>query len=226
MKLACLLLGAVLLTGLFGCMERPTIPTFDVPGADVSRFVTVTGSGTVRLDPNLVTFDAVMEAQAPVPKAAWLKVTDRMTKLKNALESTGVRRHDMLARHSAVEETWVERNGQLVKVYVGTQVVEVSCRDVVAFPDVLGATTSSGTDAIENVRFGFVNGETLEERAREKAIATARAKAQTLAEEAQQRLGAVLNIHEEPGDSMLWPGGSDRYEFTVTVRVTFALSDF
>ena len=186
----------------------------------------MTGSGSVQLDPNLVTFDAVVEAEAPAPKGAYGKATERMAKLKTALEKSGVRRHDMVAASNALEEQWTEREGQLSKIYVATQVVEVGVRDIVAFPDVLGAVTTAGVDAIENVRFGFVNGETLEERAREKAIASARRKAQTLAEEVQQRLGAVLNIHEEPSESWLWPEGPGRYEFVVTVQVTFALSEF
>lgn len=210
--------GALLLLALLaGCMERPEIPSYDASAAAADRFVSVSGTGSLTVEPNFVTFDVLVEASSPKSRTAWLKGADQVAALKQVLEDAGVRRQDMSTRETTLA---------LEDQYVMRQIVSMGVRDLVAFPEILEAAEAGGAARIDNIRFGFVNATTLEQRAREKALAVASAKANTLAEEMQQRLGDVLNITEDPDEVVLFGEWPTPYEISVTVHVTYALSDW
>ena len=213
-----------------GCMERPDVAGFASPQPDLSRFVAVTGVGHFSVDPNQAQMDLVVEDDGATAKVAYGTGLQRITELKAALESAGIKRPEMEARETTLEETWVPVEGVLRKTFQMRQVLRVTVRDLVRLPEMLEKSAAHGADSIRNVTFGFTNPTALLERAREKALADARAKAELLAEESGQRLGAVLNIVEEsagPADAD-WPGDEDAspYTFTVRLTATYALSDY
>ncbi len=217
------------------CLDTPQMPVFEVPELDTSRTVEITGVGRVSMDPNLVSVDLVLEAAAPKPQGAFLRCQTRMTDLKQALERANVPRADMLAGARSLQRI-AKGLDKLPLVgsegdYHMTQTVTLILRDLNLFPDILEVAEQNEVERIENVRFGFANAVPLEERARERAIAEARAKAQTLAEESHLRVGEVLSIEELAGPEddphLAWfEAPVSGNEFVVTVRVVFAMSEF
>jgi hypothetical protein len=213
-----------------GCMQRPDVPALQAPAPDRARFVSVSGEGSFTVDPNQAHVELVLESDGATAKVAYGTGQQRLTDLKAALEAVGVRRPEMEAREYSLEETWTEADGALRKSYRMRQVIRVSVRDLVKLPETLGQAAVHGADSIRSVSFGYTNPAMLLERARERALEDARAKAKLLAEESQEQLGAVLNIVEEaagPGGSD-WLGDDDGspYTFTVRLTATYALSDF
>jgi uncharacterized protein YggE len=227
---ACWMMLAILVTSV-GCMDRPDFSGSASSKSELSRFVMVTGEGAFAVDPNQALLDLVVENEGATAKVAYALGQQRLTALKLALEQVGVRRPEVEAREYTLEETWSEIEGVLRKSYRMRHSIRVSVRDLVKMPETLDMIATQGTDLIRGVRFGFTNPTAMFERARERALADARARAEVLAEESGQRLGAVWNIVEAPSDSMdgHWLDGdaaASPYTFEVTVNVTYALSDF
>jgi uncharacterized protein YggE len=114
-----------------------------------------------------------------------------------ALEEQGIPRERIQTSNYSI---WAEQNYQdprqqnRISGYRVSNVVTVRIDDVEKIGDVLAAVTNAGANTIHGIHFGVRNTAALEQKAREAAMADARARAEALAQLAGVQLGEVMSI--------------------------------
>ncbi len=205
-----------------------------------ARTLTVVGTGSASAVPDLATAQIGVDTQADSPQPATRQNEKRLQAVIEALKAAGVaesdiqtayynlyaeQRYDLATNQPTGEFTYRVSNGLSVKV-----------RDLTQVGAVLGAAVEAGANSIAGVTFSIADTTALEATAREKAVADAKARAQSLAELGGVELGEVVAISEviggpgplfsEPaglgggGGESLQPG---QLEVRMQVQVSFAI---
>ncbi|OLC55457.1 MAG: hypothetical protein AUH85_09260 [Chloroflexi bacterium 13_1_40CM_4_68_4] len=100
----------------------------------------------------------------------------------------------------------------------------MTLRDVTAVGKALDALLKDGAATTASLRFGLAPGKDPELDARQRAIADARAKAESMARAASVRLGAALSVVEVSVDPRA-PAYFDRTTYTKQVRASVPTGD-
>jgi uncharacterized protein len=166
------------------------------------RTVSVTGIGTVKLQPDIVTISTGVESDAPVAKDALAKNNAAMTKVIEELKQSGIEPKDIQTTNFAIEpryDTSDEKRPARLIGYRVTNSVLITVRDIGKLGEVLDRIVSLGANSIGGISFGLANREAVEMEARKLAMADAIAKAKLYADAAGAQLGLVQTIAEQGG---------------------------
>jgi uncharacterized protein len=166
------------------------------------RTITISGKGTVKTAPDMVTISAGVESQAPTAKEALLKNTAAMTKVVETLKSEGIDPKDIQTTNVSVSPRYEDRDDVRPARIVGYAVyntVYVTMHDTAKLGGVLDQLVSAGANSIGGISFGLDKPEALQNDARKLAMSDAIAKAKLYAEAAGAELGPVQTISEQGG---------------------------
>ena len=166
------------------------------------RTISLNGTGTVKLAPDIVTISTGVESEAVVAKDALAKNTASMTKVIEELKQSGIEARDIQTTNFSVEPRYDIRDEDKAPKLVGyhvTNSVFITVRDITKLGEVLDKIVSLGANSIGGISFGVANREAVENEARKLAMADAIAKAKLFAEAAGAKLGEVMTISEQGG---------------------------
>lgn len=193
---------AALLTAAFvaalspGCGDETTVV---VPATEEAG-ITVTGTGEVRVEPNVARVSVGVEVQRPTVEEAREAAAAAAEAMLRAARDRGVAGSDL--RTSVLSITPIyeypsDRRPRLVG-YSVSNVVEAAIRDLGRVSEVFDALVAAGGDAtrVHGIVFELDDREEVLHRAREAAMADAKRKGEQLASLAGVRLGAPLSIAE------------------------------
>jgi uncharacterized protein YggE len=210
------------------------------------RSITVTGEGRVNVRPDVARTQVGVTVTAPRVKDAIALARTQMVSVLSALKRTGVAERDILTTsytinheapvpraEGAAPRTRVDSKGR----YHVANMVQVTVRDIERVDAVLDAVTAAGVNQVWGVSFAVDNPDSAATKARELAVAQARAKAEELARASGVRLGPVLSVGEDAGarpygyaaKAMMAEGGSGgpisagELTFTAQVQVVYAI---
>ena len=190
---------SIVLLAALALAARPAAAAADAPTE-----ISVSGSGTVIAVPNVANVDAVVETTAPNPTDAVSENNARYTRIVDALVRLGIARSDVtLASYyvnynpppqpQATPPNPGERYG-----YTVSRSFTVKVRDVGRAGRVTDACTADGA-GINGVSFGLADNGRERAQAAAKAVADARANAQTLARAAGLQLVGIKSIESSGG---------------------------
>jgi hypothetical protein len=200
------------------------------PGpAAPERAITVVGQGEVREAPDLAMTTLGVEATAPSAVAATRDAAARMAAVIAAVKRLGVADVDLQTSAFSIRS---ERTvtppakaggapGAAVITYFASNSVAVTIRDTARTGTILDAAVNAGANEVWGVSFAHSDEAALRRRARELAVADARARAEGLARAAGVTLGAVLSIDEvgvEPYGRAMGHSASFRASVTTPVE--------
>ena len=213
----------------------PEVP--NVPGAEGS--ITVSGSGTVKVEPDTAVVNLGVQAQAPTGAEAMESVNTNAAALTDALIATGIAEEDIQTSGLSLYSTTGD-DGTTVTGYNASLTVNVTVHDIEAVGPTIDAAQQAGGEGftIGGVSFSFADPESVLEQARIDALANARAKAEQYANAAGVELGAIVSISESPsyppiafGDVAMArdaaagpPISPGQLDLTIDITVTFATS--
>lgn len=180
-------------------------PAAASPGASlVSRVaedpregITVTGTGTVFGEPDVLTADFAVETTSATVKEALDQATAAALRMRKALLRAGATRDDLRTVNVTVGTT---QNGDgKITGYTASQGLTVTVRDLTRAGTLISDAVDAGGDAarLSNVSFAIEKNDALLVKARKAAFADARAKAALYAGEAGRPLGRVVRLNEE-----------------------------
>ena len=179
-----------LAAGLASCTDRST-------GLAESRSISVTGQGEASGPPDQAEVSAGVQILADTVIDATRENQAIIDRIMAALEEQGVPREKIQTSNYSI---WAEQNYQeprqqnRISGYRVSNVVTVRIDDVEKIGDVLAAVTNAGANTIHGIQFGVRDSAALEQKAREAAMADARARAEALAQLAGVQLGEVMSI--------------------------------
>lgn len=181
--------------GSAGCTDSHTV-------AATSRTVTVTGTGEAQAPPDQARINAGVQSVADSVIAASRDNEEKIRKIMDALAEEGIEESDIGTTDYSI---WAQQNfdkGQTtITGYHVSNVVVVTIKDIAKVGDVLAAVTSAGANTVHGINFGVSDTAALETEARERAMADARRRAESLAGLAGVGLGEVLTLSTNAGPS-------------------------
>jgi len=172
-------------------------------GADTTntRYITVTGVGTVSVVPDAVRFNATVSALASTNAAALSSASKSAAAVRAALKEKGIAVKDIRSANISVypEYNWTQEAGTKITGYRASQSFDVLVRKASTAGTIIEAVVSAGGD---NVQLGGVIPTTLNpslatEEARAAAVANAKSKASSYAKLLGTSIGKVLSLEEQ-----------------------------
>lgn len=201
-----LALIALLVCAAFVLMGRGASAPPGMPAIPGERGIHVTGTATVRAEPEMATLTLGYEGEAGSARAARARGDAVMAAVIAAVERQGVARGDVQTVDYLL---WrMERRGRSAAWRV-TNMVEVRVRNVARAAEALDAATGAGANVVTTVRYEVESLHKLRARGRDEALRIAREKAEQLARSSGVRLGRVVSIRDggaPVGDPGQWAG--------------------
>ena len=189
---------ALLIVAVVAVMNEPSAQV-TLAGQQQSG-ISVSGSGSVSVTPDIARIDVGVEVTAETVAAARGQAADAMDAVMAALEDNGVDEADVKTRFFNIYPQYNHRNERAPEIvgFMVSNQVTVTVRDIDSVSDVLDATIAAGGDAVRvnGITFTVEDPEQFLDQARADAIANARKRAETLADAAGISLGPVRTISE------------------------------
>jgi len=184
-----------------------TLLAVGTAGAQVAvseqRNISVSGTGEASGTPDIATITVGVQTVAPTAIDASKQNEALISRVMAALKKSGIADRDI---QTADYSIWPEQRhdpkgtGEVtITGYRVNNTVRVVVRDLGKLGSVLGTITGAGANTINGINFGIDDTDALETRAREAAMADARAKAEALARLAGVELGEVLTLSMSSG---------------------------
>ena len=166
-----------------------------------TRYITVTGVGTISVVPDAVRFNATVSALAATNAAALSSASKSAAAVRAALKEKGIALKDIRSANISVypEYNYTQEAGTKITGYRASQSFDVLVRKASAAGTVIEAVVAAGGD---NVQLGGVIPTTLNpaiatEEARAAAVANAKSKAYSYAKLLGTSMGKVLFLEEQ-----------------------------
>jgi uncharacterized protein YggE len=172
-------------------------------GADATntRYITVTGVGTISVVPDAVRFNATVSALASTNAAALSSASKSAAAVRTALKEKGIALKDIRSANISVypEYNYTQEAGTKITGYRASQSFDVLIRKASDAGTIIEAVVTAGGD---NVQLGGVIPTTLNpaiatEEARAAAVANAKSKASSYAKLLGTSIGKVLFLEEQ-----------------------------
>jgi uncharacterized protein YggE len=194
-------LVAVMVLGVMLTSWRPAGPSSaaTVPTNSSVQGITVNGTGTVTIKPDLATITIGVQAQAPSAADAQGIASAAMAKVVDAIKGNGIAEADIATQWVSLEPQYNYKNdGSTPTVigYVSNQTVSVKVRDLARVGPVIDTAVAAGANQVSGISFSVADPSAAASQARATAIADAKARATELANAAGVTLGAATMITE------------------------------
>ena len=172
-------------------------------GADTTttRYITVTGVGTISVVPDAVRFNATVSSLASTNAAALSSASKSAAAVRAALKDKGIALKDIHSANISVypEYNYTQESGTKITGYRASQSFDVLIRKASDAGTIIEAVVTAGGD---NVQLGGVIPTTLNpaiatEEARAAAVANAKSKASSYAKLLGTSIGKVLFLEEQ-----------------------------
>lgn len=189
------LLGALLLAGCTS--PSTTVVTGD---SDVETGITVSGTGEASAPPDMAILTLGVEVSSPSVADARDRAARAASNLIDAVKRNGVQDRDIQTQAVSVSPQYdYTRPGTPgIAGYLVQNTLTVRVRDLSRLSAVIDDALAAAGDAarLNGLQFSFSDRDGLLKTARERAMADARARAETYAAAAGVRLGTVISIAE------------------------------
>jgi len=198
-----LILGAFTLSWL---LPRDPAPASAQSNGDQSANkpaqISVVGTGSIAVVPDLVKIVAGVSQQEATVKDAQAKVDTTMAAITAKLKEAGIAEKDYRTAQYSVEPvmnfdnpTKVQPNGTLAGFRV-VNMLEITVHDAAQGATLLDSLVSTGANTVYGVNFSVSNPEAIQQQAYDQAMQDARSHAEKLAALANQSLGKIVSVSE------------------------------
>lgn len=168
-------------------------------GGPPQRTVSVTGTGTARLTPDIVVVTLGVQTQDPQVARAVEDNNARASRVTAVIQAAGVAAADIQTSYFSVSSQQnfdAQGNPTGEVTYIVSNTLTFTLRDVSKLGDLLQATLESGANTVQNVSYSVADPTEALDKARLAAIQDAHDQASQLAEAAGGQLGPVFSLNE------------------------------
>jgi len=168
------------------------------PTTSPEHTVTVSGSGDVSIAPDVADLSLGVSVQKPTAAAAQASAATSMTSVIAAIKKNGVDDKDIVTTNvslSPVYDYAINSNPRLVG-YQFSNTVKVTIRKLASIAAVVDDSVTGGATTVYGINFRVGDPKAAEAKARQLAMADARAKADALATSAGTSVRGVASISE------------------------------
>ena len=176
---------------------RPTLAVD--PATTPEHTISVTGTGTVLVSPDIADLRLGVSVTKPTVKAARETAAASMTKVIAALKALGIADKDIQTTLLSLQPTYDYSNGTnppKLTGYMLSNSVAVTIRDLDKVGDAIDDALAAGATTMDGVTFRVADQAKAEDQARQQAMAEAKSRATTLASAAGVAISGVASISE------------------------------
>ena len=158
--------------------------------------ITVSGSAEVVVDPDRATLTIAVDTQRTTSASAGAENARITAVVTKVLLAAGVTRSDLMTANYTVQPQWQYPNNSPPRRigYEATDTLRVSVAHLAALGKWIDAALGAGATRVESIEFDSSAAQGARREALAKAVANAREDAQTLAEAAGGKLGALQEL--------------------------------
>jgi uncharacterized protein YggE len=163
------------------------------------RTVSVTGTGTARLTPDIVVVTLGVQTQDPQVAKAVEDNNARAARLTEAVKAAGVAAADIQTSDFSVSSQQkfdLQGNPTGEVTYLVSNTLTLTLRDVSKLGDLLQSALESGANTVQNVSYSVADPTAALDKARLQAIQNAHDQATQLANATGAQLGPVFSLNE------------------------------
>jgi hypothetical protein len=193
------IVGGILILGVAaaGCGNRTT--RIETGAAAETHGITVSGEGKATGKPDIAQLTLGVSKLAATVEQARNDAATSLDAMIKSMRDNGVAKDDIQTLQFNISPEYDYSNGkQLLKGFRVTNVVSAKLRDINKTSKVVDDAVTAGGDntQVQGISFTIDKPEELQAQAREKAVADAKARAQTLAGAAGVTIGDPISISE------------------------------
>jgi uncharacterized protein YggE len=182
----------MVMTLVTGCATSPSAKD------SRNRIMEVTGIGTVKLEPDIVTINIGVQSRSADAGEALKENTQKAQGIIDTLLEMGVESKDIQTRNFNIyqqqENRFPEEETQTTPTYVVENTVAIIVREIDALGAILTKVVDGGANTINSIRFDLEDREAAMAEARKLAIEDAKNQAEAIAETAGVNLGPIQSI--------------------------------
>lgn len=146
-----------------------------------SGLVTVSGTGSISVKPDMGTITIGVETQDKDANKAQIENKENMLKVMETLEAMAIKEEDIKTIQFNIYDQYnYFENKEAEKYYVVTNLVKVTIHDLEKMGEVIDGVTKAGSNKISNIQFGISNEEEVYGQALKLAMTSAESKANAL----------------------------------------------
>lgn len=164
--------------------------------------INVSATATVEAKPEVVVFDFLVEERGKLLKPLKNSVDRKATALVKLCKRLGIEPKDLTSAEITIEPQY-HYNTNRFTGYEVSRTVTARLYNLDKYSKVIDGAVNSGITTIRNISLQLKDDTNLEDRALRKAVDSARAKAQLLAQQGQVKLGKVTSIIESGSQNFL-----------------------
>ena len=168
--------------------------------------ITVSGMGKVSATPDIARLNLGVQTDAATVRAAQTENTTKMNAITAMLKEQGIKDEDLQTSGYSIypRVNWTN-NRQDIIGYTVSQTVTAKVRELDKAGDILSRAGDLGANQVGGIDFTIDEPETLQDQAREHAIADAREKAEALAGQLGITLVKVVSFSEAGTGGPIYP---------------------
>jgi uncharacterized protein YggE len=203
--IAVLIIAALMISA---CSAAQAAPGLQTEGSTTpTRSITVTGTGSVSLDPDIAHISIGVQTQNEDAGAAVNENNTSSQEILDTLADFGVADADVRTTDFSIwpQQEYNEDGTVRRTVYMVQNTVNVTVRDLTQLGDLLDAVVTSGANNIFGISFDVADRSAAEAEALEAAVADADSQANILAASAQVERGEVLSMSTSQAASPYLP---------------------
>src|SRR3954447_14796266 len=208
----------------------------------MKRTITVPGSGSVLVEPNVASVRLGVNVMAATAGAARESAAQTMNAILEAVLAQRVARRDVRTALVSLNPTmdYSGNSGPRITGYQVQNAVAVTLRDLAKAGELIDASLGAGASTLDSLEFRLEDATAATDEARQAAMGAARDPATTIADAAGAKLGDVLAVNEGAPSSGPVPFAATRMalkaedasttvesgtqEISVALTVTFAVT--
>ncbi|NUM25426.1 MAG: SIMPL domain-containing protein [Candidatus Buchananbacteria bacterium] len=189
----------VLLVIFLGALTRNELKKYDYIGRSDEKTYTITidGEGKVTAIPDIAQVSLGIQTDNAKVEIAQKENSEKMNNLIKEVKALGVEDKDIKTVGYNIYPRYDYTDGRsILRGYQVSQSVVVKIRDLEKIGDMLDMAGRVGANQVSGVNFDIDEPEVLRQEAREKALANAKEKAESLAKVAGVKLGKLVSFNE------------------------------
>lgn len=205
-------LFVMLLVFLVGVMAFWSFRMYEIYNSaqgNYSREISVDAVGKSSVTPDVAMLTLGVHTKQDTAAKAVEDNTKQMNKIIDTLTKAGIDKKDIQTDNYYLnpDYKYTANEGNIPNGYVLDQSVRVKIRDFTKIGTIMASATTAGANTIGNLQFVIDDREVAKEKARQEAIASAKAKAEKIASQTGLSLGKVVNYYENEESSGMSNGG-------------------
>jgi len=187
-----MLLGTVVMSGFTSGIVKA-----EDSGAQNKKVITVSGMAKITVNPDIAYVNVGVETDGKTAVEAGQLNAKKITDVLNAVKALGIESKDLKTSNYYVYPTY-SYDDQTPKLigYKATNTIEVTIRDLTKVGTVIDTATKSGANVANGVTFGIIDESAPYNEALANALKNAQAKATSLANVIDIKLGKPSRISE------------------------------